>query len=133
MIDIFNGKTNLNILCVYQGYHDRLFDLLDERPLTRGEARSFCCLMLGIENENELPDPATHLKEFVRAVDQRLLGERKQWNPVKKVNNHVIHFLVLFPSSIFSQLFFISKQKMTPWINTKSLQRSLVENKCVIM
>ncbi|KAL3777143.1 hypothetical protein ACHAWO_000923 [Cyclotella atomus] len=93
--------------CRELGYHDRLFDLLDERPLTRGEARSFCCLMLGIENELDLPDPAIYLKEFIKAVDERLLGERKQWNPVKK--------------------------KMTPWINTKSLKRSLSENKCIIL
>lgn len=51
--------------------------------------------MFGIENEDELPDPAIHMKEFIRAVDRRLLGERKQWNPIKKVSNHCF-----FPSSI---------------------------------
>jgi hypothetical protein len=48
--------------------------------------------MLGIEDE-ELPDPAIYLKEFIKAVDKRLLGECKQWNPVQKVCNGVFsHF-----------------------------------------
>lgn len=71
-----------------------MFDLLDERPLTRGEARSFCCLMLGIDNENELPDPAIYLEEFIKAVDDRLVCERKQWNPVKKVSLTVVRDFV---------------------------------------
>lgn len=71
--------------CRELGYHDRLFDLIDERPLTTGEVRGFCCLLFGIENENDLPDPAVDLKEFIKAVNARLEGERQQWNPIKKV------------------------------------------------
>eukprot|EP00804_Cyclotella_cryptica_P000582 CCRYP_009982-RA/>CCRYP_009982-RA protein AED:0.07 eAED:0.07 QI:284/1/1/1/0.42/0.5/8/1964/427 len=94
--------------CRELGYHDRLFDLLDERPLTGGEARSLCCLIFGIENENELPDPAIDIRSFLKAVDERLMGERMQWNPIKK--------------------------KMTPWILTKVLAKSLSEkSSCMIM
>jgi hypothetical protein len=121
-----------------QAFHDRIFDLLDERPLTNGEARSFCCLLFGIENELELPDPAINLKEFIKAVDDRLLGERKQWNPVKKVS-YVLIFISLVASPICMKdsshhvLLSCAKKKMTPWINTKTLQRSLTEKRCVIM
>lgn len=112
-----------------------MFDLLDERPLTRGEARSFCCLILGIENEKELPDPAFDLKAFLKAVDERLLGERLQWNPVKKVKTKLL-LIVLFlvndaPHVVI--MYFLSK-KMTPWILTKALGKSLSgKSSCMIM
>ena len=93
--------------CRELGYHDRLFDLIDERPLTRGEARSFCCLIFGIKNEEELPDPAIHFSEFVKAVKSKLVLEHLQWNPMKK--------------------------RMTPWILTKELAKSFSNRACVIL
>ena len=41
------------------GYHDRVFDLLDERRLTTEELRDFCSVLL-IDNGTsaELPDPS---------------------------------------------------------------------------
>lgn len=112
-----------------------MFDLLDERPLTRGEARSFCCLILGIENEKELPDPAFDLKAFLKAVDERLLGERLQWNPVKKVKTKlplIVLFLVNDAPHVVI-MYFLSK-KMTPWILTKALGKSLSgKSSCMIM
>ena len=42
--------------------------------------------MLGIDNEDELPDPSIYPKDFIKAVDARLIGEHMQWNPVKKVS-----------------------------------------------
>ena len=90
--DVFFSLFNMNFYYlltseppISQGYHDRLFDLIDERPLTTGEVRCFCCLLFGIGNENDLPDPAVDLKEFIKAVNSRLEGERQQWNPIKKV------------------------------------------------
>ena len=112
-----------------------MFDLLDERPLTIGEARSFCCLILGIENEKELPDPAFDLKAFLKAVDERLLGERLQWNPVKKVKK-ILLMIVLFLVGDTPQCWYIlsCEKKMTPWILTKALGKSLSgKSSCMIM
>eukprot|EP00957_Ditylum_brightwellii_P002705 208526-Ditylum_brightwellii.AAC.1 len=40
------------------GFHDRIFDLLDERALTRSELRDFCFLLFGEENFDGVPDPS---------------------------------------------------------------------------
>lgn len=83
--------------CRELGYHDRLFDLIDERPLTAGEARNFCCFILGL-TEEELPDPGVDPAEFAKEVKNRLELESLQWNPMKK--------------------------KMLPWIIVKDLKKS---------
>lgn len=92
--------------CRELGYHDRLFDLLDERPLTAGEARSFCCLILGLD-ELHLPDPAADASGFLKMVNNALEREQLQWNPMKK--------------------------KMMPWILTKQLKKSFSSRNCAIM
>lgn len=86
--------------CRELGYHDRLFDLIDERPLTMGEARKFCCFILGV-SEDKLPDPAINVSAFINQVKKYLDGEQPQWNPIKK--------------------------KMTPWILIKDLKKSLTD------
>lgn len=91
--------------CRELGYHNRLFDLIDERPFTKEEVRSFCCLIFGIE-EDELPDPAISMSAFIKAVQMRLQTEQLQWNPIKK--------------------------KMTPWILTKELSKKYSDKNCVI-
>jgi len=92
--------------CRELGYHNRLFDLIDERPFTREEVRSFCCLLFGCE-EDDLPDPAVNFEEFLNEVTIRLQTEQLQWNPMKK--------------------------KMTPWILTKELKKAYADSKvCVI-
>mmetsp|Transcript_8250 Transcript_8250/g.17905 ORF Transcript_8250/g.17905 Transcript_8250/m.17905 type:complete len:468 (+) Transcript_8250:127-1530(+) len=92
--------------CRELGYHDRLFDLIDERPLTIDEARSFCCLILGVE-EAELPDPGEDSSAFLKALKSKLEREQLQWNPMKK--------------------------KMLPWIIWKALKKSFSNRNCVIM
>ena len=92
--------------CRELGYHDRLFDLIDERPLTMGEARNFCCFILGI-SEDKLPDPAVDATAFLNEVKTYLNKEQLQWNPIKK--------------------------KMTPWILLKELKKSFSDRNCVIM
>jgi len=91
--------------CREIGYHNRLFDLIDERPLTKEEVRSFCCLLFGCEEE-DLPDPVVNFDEFLRAVKLRLQTEQLQWNPIKK--------------------------KITPWILTKELKKAYSDKTCVI-
>ncbi|KAL7528399.1 hypothetical protein ACHAXR_002426 [Thalassiosira sp. AJA248-18] len=88
--------------CRELGYHDRLFDLIDERPLTAGEARSFCGFILGLDEDN-LPDPGVDAAAFLKSVKIRLDRETLQWNPIK--------------------------QKMTPWILTKELKKSFSSRK----
>lgn len=93
--------------CRELGYHDRLFDLIDERRFTKGEVRSFCCLLLGLDKEDELPDPAVDFPAFMRSVEEKLALEQLQWNPIKK--------------------------KMTPWILTKKLAKLFSDRPCIIL
>jgi len=92
--------------CRELGYHDRLFDLIDERPLTAGEARSFCCFIFGVK-EDGLPDPGEDPSAFLKCVKAMLDNEQLQWNPIKK--------------------------KMTPWILIKDLKKSFSNKNCVVM
>jgi len=85
------------------GYHHRVFDMLDERPFTHEEVREFCNLLLVEDNSQELTDPSADWKEFSREVEKLLAQQKNQWNPIDK--------------------------KVTPWINTKKLQKKYGEKK----
>mmetsp|Transcript_13118 Transcript_13118/g.19088 ORF Transcript_13118/g.19088 Transcript_13118/m.19088 type:complete len:480 (-) Transcript_13118:777-2216(-) len=94
--------------CREMGYHDRIFDLIDERPLTRGEVRQFCALIFGVDDLDELPDPAADWKGFIQKVDFFVKQEKLQWNPIRK--------------------------RLLPWINTRQLNRTYGGGgKCTIM
>mmetsp|Transcript_3438 Transcript_3438/g.8163 ORF Transcript_3438/g.8163 Transcript_3438/m.8163 type:complete len:543 (-) Transcript_3438:105-1733(-) len=82
--------------CRELGYHDRLFDMIDERPLTKGELREFCVLLFGTDID-DIPDPVIEWESFVRYVEEKLQNEKLQWNPIQK--------------------------KMKPWINVKKMKR----------
>jgi hypothetical protein len=69
--------------CRELGYHDRLFDLIDERPLTRSELRKFCGLLCGFE-VSQIPDPNTDWKAFVTFVQTSVALEPQQYSPIKK-------------------------------------------------
>jgi hypothetical protein len=61
------------------GFHDRLFDLLDERPLTKSELRDFCCILFGWENMDGVPDAAADFDGFYLDM-KRLVGlEKDTW------------------------------------------------------
>jgi hypothetical protein len=92
--------------CRELGYHDRLFDLVDERPLTKGELRDFCVLLFGVEVES-VPDPVVEWKEFLLFVQDRLTQELPQWNPLKK--------------------------KVKPWISVKKLNKIYGGSGCATM
>jgi len=91
--------------CRELGYHDRLFDLIDERPLTKGELRDFCVLLFGTQYE-DIPDPLSAWTEFIFYVESSLRREKDQWNPMKK--------------------------KSMPWINVKKLKKTYGGSACVI-
>ncbi|CAB9506711.1 expressed unknown protein [Seminavis robusta] len=79
------------------GYHDRVFDMLDERLLTKSELRDFCFLLFGESNFDGVPDPSLDWDGFIQNVERLLQSESLQWNPVK--------------------------QRMKPWISVKKLNR----------
>ena len=65
------------------GYHDRLFDLIDERKLTTNEVRSFCILLFGYDTFDGAPDPSANWKKFVKQLERSLHTTPTHWNPVK--------------------------------------------------
>jgi hypothetical protein len=105
----FNAWLNYSLpmhRCRELGYHDRLFDLIDERPLTKGELREFCVLLFGSELD-AIPDPVSDWKDFIMYIQEQLKREMDQWNPIKK--------------------------KTGPWISIKTLNRIYNGGKCTIM
>ena len=86
------------------GYHNRVFDMVDERPLTHQELKDFCGLLL-IDRQpyDQLPDPAADWKEFSRAIKGLLAKQPGQWNPKKK--------------------------KVTPWIDVKKMDKIYGDSK----
>lgn len=92
--------------CRELGYHDRLFDLIDERLLTKGELRDFCVLLFGTDYST-IPDPVVDWKGFLAYVQGRLNNEQPQWDPIQK--------------------------KLKPWINIKKLNRVYNGSPCSIM
>ena len=83
--------------CREMGYYDRLFDLLDERMLTKGELRDFCMLLFGGTNFDGVPDPEEDWNGFMEAIKKLVKMESDQWNPIKK--------------------------RMCPWIDWRVLER----------
>ena len=67
------------------GYHDRVFDMLDERALTKTEIRDYCALLFdGSEQFDGVPDPNLDWDGFAQNMERLLRGEDKQYDPVKK-------------------------------------------------
>lgn len=87
------------------GFHDRVFDMLDERPLTHGELNNFCLVLFGLDY---LPDPALEWVSFLKAIDKQQKSEARVWNPVK--------------------------QKMSKWLDLKKLHADYGDgSRCTIM
>ena len=64
------------------GFNHKLFDLLDERALTKDELLSFFTLIFG--EFDGIPDPQIDWKGFVNHITTAVNQERRQWNPIKK-------------------------------------------------
>lgn len=93
--------------CREMGYHDRLFDLLDERPLTKDELQDFLFLLLGEGKFDGIPDAQADWKGFTKAVAEMIKSEKKQWNPRTK--------------------------KVEPWIDVKLLKKKYGGTGCIIL
>jgi len=90
------------------GFSHKLFDLLDERPLTKDELKDFFLLIFGPSKLDGMPDPQIDWKGFVKHIDTIVTKhEKKQWNPVKKV--------------------------VTPWVDVKKLNSHYGDEACTIM
>lgn len=86
------------------GYHNRVFDMIDERKLTHQEIKDFCSLLLiDTQPYDQLPDPSADWKEFSRTIKGLLAKQPGQWNPKKK--------------------------KVTPWIDMKKLDKIYGDSK----
>lgn len=70
--------------CREMGYYDRLFDLLDERLLTKGELREFCAILFGEMNFDGVPDPEEDWSGFMESIKRLVNMESNQWDPIKK-------------------------------------------------
>jgi hypothetical protein len=92
--------------CRELGFHEPVFDALDERKLEMGELRNFCALLFG-SSPALIPDPTTNWKDFMAYVEDALMHERLQWNPIT--------------------------EKMAPWINLRALNNAYGQGKCTIM
>ena len=88
------------------GYHNRIFDLLDERKLTPDELADFFRMLFGEDALAGVPDPQADWKSFLKSISTLNKNEPPQWNPVKK--------------------------KAMPWINIKKLEKAYSKG-CVIM
>lgn len=89
------------------GFSHKLFDLLDERPLTKDELREFFFLLFGAAKFDGVPDPQVDWKGFCDHISIIVNNEQKQWN--------------------------IHKKKMMPWIDVKKLAKSDGNESCVCM
>lgn len=80
------------------GFYHKLFDLIDERPLTKDELPEFFRLLYGADVLDGLPDPQLEWKKFLERIDQVTSTQPMQWNPVK--------------------------MRMTPWVRIKRLDQT---------
>jgi len=106
----FNPWLNYG-LCLHRiremGSHHRLFDLLDERPLTLDEIREFLILLFGSESFDGIPDPNLEFNAFMSHLGMVCSKNGNTWNPIKK--------------------------KMSPWVDMKILKTNYNPNNCSIM
>ena len=65
--------------CREMGYHHRVFDMMDERRLTRSELREFCELLFGADRFDGVPDPDVDWVGFSKHIREMLKQEKRQW------------------------------------------------------
>jgi len=79
------------------GFYHRLFDLLDERKLSKDELTEFFRILFGNEKMKNVSDPQIDWNGFYSSVCKLVDRESKQWNPITK--------------------------RMAPWIDVRQLKR----------
>lgn len=66
------------------GFYHRLFDLIDERPLDKGELVDFFYLIYGADAMDGIPNPQLDWTGFLDRIAYLTKKEKFQWNPIKK-------------------------------------------------
>jgi hypothetical protein len=64
------------------GFHNRLFDLLDECQLSKDDLRDFFCILFGNTSMDGVPDPEVDWKGFLASITRIVNIEKTTWNPV---------------------------------------------------
>merc|ERR1711862_518583 len=77
------------------GLRDRLFDMLDERLLTKEEMIKLLQLIFGKKVTNNLPDPLHDWNGFFKGLDGVVKNEGFTWDPVSKKLKHWIDLKAL--------------------------------------
>uniref|UniRef100_A0A7S4N3V9 VWFA domain-containing protein n=1 Tax=Odontella aurita TaxID=265563 RepID=A0A7S4N3V9_9STRA len=83
--------------CRELGLRHRIFDLIDETPLTKDQLRELCAFLFGV-SKREIPDPQVDWSVFTEELGRLLEKEKGHWNPVTK--------------------------KVTPWIDMQKLEKT---------
>lgn len=65
------------------GHHDRLFDLIDERPFSKEEVRDFLALIVGNDSFDGAVDPSVDWNAFLKTVSRLMEKEKKVYNPIR--------------------------------------------------
>jgi hypothetical protein len=94
--------------CREMGYHNRLFDLMDERKLTKDEVKDYFDFLFGEESTQSMPNIHSDWRGFLESAQRLVDVESKQWNPITK--------------------------KLAPWIDLKKLNKAYGTGKgCTLM
>lgn len=88
--------------CREMGFYNRVFDIIDERALTKSELREFLQILLG--DLDGIPDPSVDWRGFYKGIHDLLRREELTWNPATKM--------------------------MAPWINMGALQFQYGDGGC---
>jgi len=66
------------------GFYHKLFDLIDERALTKDELKDFFLLIYGADALDGIPDPQVEWDKFLERIAIVTSQEKLQFNPVRK-------------------------------------------------
>lgn len=66
------------------GFYHKLFDLIDERALTRDELKDFFLLIYGANALDGIPDPQIEWPKFLDRIAAVTSKEKMQFNPVNR-------------------------------------------------
>eukprot|EP00588_Corethron_pennatum_P017851 CAMPEP_0194306196 /NCGR_PEP_ID=MMETSP0171-20130528/3430_1 /TAXON_ID=218684 /ORGANISM="Corethron pennatum, Strain L29A3" /LENGTH=384 /DNA_ID=CAMNT_0039057929 /DNA_START=97 /DNA_END=1248 /DNA_ORIENTATION=- len=71
--------------CRELGFDNRLFELMNERALTKGEIQQFCSILFGGDELDGVPDPYEDFDGFLSNIDRIMeSSDLNQFNPITK-------------------------------------------------
>jgi hypothetical protein len=87
-IHIYNKWLNYDLLLHRireMGFSNRIFDLLDERKLSKDELGEFFRILFGNSNMDGVPDPEADWKGFLASIAPPVENEKRLANPMKRL------------------------------------------------